>query len=226
MTNLSNKDKYLVVYNSFQALGWYYLIISMIMRFLFQGTSSIFTTFMSLGSIVCTLQVVAFLEILHVYFGLVKSGSIMPTIFQVFGRNHVLLWALCYVYPAQEHWSVFLMCATWGVSELIRYPYYIASTLNECPKFLEWLRYNAFIVLYPLGFAAENILWYQMLPIILARKIHFLIMPNSYNFSFNYYYFALVWIISTLLLFPQQYLYMFSLRKKKMSNTVPKKKTQ
>eukprot|EP01133_Synstelium_polycarpum_P008164 gene8164-9596_t len=208
---------YLLAYNSFQALGWYYVVISLFMRVLFQGIDlAIPTTFRSLGSIVCTLQVFAFLEIANVYFGIVKT-SLLPTVAQVLGRNHVLLVGLCFVYDVQFHYGVFCLFLFWGVSELIRYPFYITQILDDTPPFLNWLRYNAFIVLYPLGFAAENLLWYNMLPIIWEKRIHFLDLPNSINFSFNYYYLACAWIAFTMVGFPQQYLYMFSLRKKKMA---------
>ncbi|EFA76185.1 hypothetical protein PPL_10402 [Heterostelium album PN500] len=199
----------------FQALGWYYVIISMFMRLFFQGTQSIYTTFNSLGSIVCTLQVFAFLEIAHVYFGIVKS-SLLPTVVQVLFRNQVLLGCLLYVPEAQVHWGVTLLFFFWGVSELIRFPFYIAQAYGDCPPILTWLRYNAFIILYPIGFAAENILYYVMMPYILVRRVHFWDMPNYLNFSFNYYYFLLIWIGISLLGFPKQYLYMFTLRKKKM----------
>ncbi|GAM28543.1 hypothetical protein SAMD00019534_117190 [Acytostelium subglobosum LB1] len=179
----------------------------------------IYNVFQALGSIICTLQVFAFLEILHVVLGIVKS-SLAPTLAQVLGRNHVLLVGLLYCPTVQFHWGVPLMVFFWGISELIRFPYYIAQAYNECPPFLTWLRYNAFIVLYPIGFAAENILWYEMLPIMLEDRIHFLDMPNWFNFSFNYYYFALIWITLTFLLFPKQYLYMFSLRKKKQQQAL------
>ncbi|EAL68514.1 hypothetical protein DDB_G0278683 [Dictyostelium discoideum AX4] len=177
-------------------------------------SSSIPTTYISLGSTVCFVQVLAFLEILHVLLGFTKS-SLIPTMSQVFGRNHVLLLALAFTPEVQRHWGVWTMFFIWGLSELIRFPYYLYG--SNSPKFLTWLRYNAFIILYPLGFLSENILWYNMLPIILERRIHFIDMPNKFNFGFNYYYFLLVWITLTLMVFPQQYMHMFKLRAKKMN---------
>ncbi|KAM9962963.1 hypothetical protein ACTFIW_006184 [Dictyostelium discoideum] len=187
----------------------------MIIRALYLGfSSSIPTTYISLGSTVCFVQVLAFLEILHVLLGFTKS-SLIPTMSQVFGRNHVLLLALAFTPEVQRHWGVWTMFFIWGLSELIRFPYYLYG--SNSPKFLTWLRYNAFIILYPLGFLSENILWYNMLPIILERRIHFIDMPNKFNFGFNYYYFLLVWITLTLMVFPQQYIHMFKLRAKKMN---------
>jgi very-long-chain (3R)-3-hydroxyacyl-CoA dehydratase len=39
---------------------------------------------------------------------------------------------------------------TWAVSEVIRYPYYLAAVTKKPPQLLEWLRYSAFIILYPM----------------------------------------------------------------------------
>ncbi|KYQ90633.1 hypothetical protein DLAC_09263 [Tieghemostelium lacteum] len=171
MKKLTLGKNYLVGYNSFQAIGWYYVIISLVLRLLLQGTSSFSSTFYSLGSIVCTLQFFAFLEIAHVWFGLVKT-SLAPTITQVFGRNMVLLVCLCYVPEVQSHWGVPLLFLFWGLSELIRYPFYIATQLNEIPPFLLWLRYNAFIVLYPIGFAAESNYLFTIM--LLSKLIDFI----------------------------------------------------
>lgn len=44
--------------------------------------------------------------------------------------------------------------------QTIRYPWYAATLLDDCPDSLTWLRYTAFIPLYPLGVVAEMILLY------------------------------------------------------------------
>ncbi|EGC32165.1 hypothetical protein DICPUDRAFT_89327 [Dictyostelium purpureum] len=173
---------------------------------------SIDTTFTAVGPMVCTLQILAFLEIFNVLLGITKS-SVGPTLAQVLGRNHVLLVALIFVPEVYTHWGVALMFFIWGLSELIRYPLYLYTINNSTPpQFLQFLRYNAFIILYPIGFAAENVLWYNMLPYIKEREIHSVRLPNSINFGFDYYYFVIFWICTTLLVFPFQYMFMFKLR--------------
>ena len=49
---------------------------------------------------------------------------------------------------ANSPWFV-LLVVVWALSEVIRYPYYLCTTLNKINKRVEWLRYTAFIVLYP-----------------------------------------------------------------------------
>lgn len=53
-----------------------------------------------------------------------------------------------------------LSAATVLCVQAIRYPWYAATLLNDCPKWLTWLRYTAFIPLYPAGVVAEMILLY------------------------------------------------------------------
>lgn len=49
--------------------------------------------------------------------------------------------------------------------QTIRYPWYAATLLDDCPDTLTWLRYTAFIPLYPLGVVAEMILLYVSLTV-------------------------------------------------------------
>lgn len=48
--------------------------------------------------------------------------------------------------------------------QVIRYPWYAATTAGACPAFLTWLRYTAFIILYPIGVVSEVWLLVQALP--------------------------------------------------------------
>ena len=56
-----------------------------------------------------------------------------------------------------------------------------------------WLRYSAFIPLYPLGVASELTMAYLALPIIKAKQPLSVHLPNAFNFGFDYY--TLCWLI-------------------------------
>ena len=56
-----------------------------------------------------------------------------------------------------------------------------------------WLRYSAFIPLYPLGVASELTMAYLALPIIKAKQPLSIQLPNSLNFGFDYY--LVCWLI-------------------------------
>merc|ERR1712091_662091 len=60
--------------------------------------------------------------------------------------------------------AVTIMLAAWALGELVRYPWYALTVLNVCPRALTWLRYTAFIPLYPVGFLGEMVCIVQALP--------------------------------------------------------------
>ena len=47
------------------------------------------------------------------------------------------------------------MISSWSLADAIRYFYYFLKTVGWCPYPVEWLRYNAFLVLYPIGMFSE-----------------------------------------------------------------------
>lgn len=56
------------------------------------------------------------------------------------------------------------MVLAWSITEIIRYSFYAATKLQFQPRWLLWLRYNTFFVLYPLGAGSEAALIYSTLP--------------------------------------------------------------
>jgi very-long-chain (3R)-3-hydroxyacyl-CoA dehydratase len=55
------------------------------------------------------------------------------------------------------------------------------------PYPLLWLRYSAFILLYPFGVGSELSMAYLAMPSIKANKNWSIFMPNKWNFAFDYY---------------------------------------
>jgi hypothetical protein len=60
----------------------------------------------------------------------------------------------------------FSLLVAWTSIELIRFPFYIAHVLKKSIPWLIWLRYNAWIVLYPLGMVCEVAVLFAALPSI------------------------------------------------------------
>ena len=56
------------------------------------------------------------------------------------------------------------------------------------PYPLLWLRYTAFIPLYPLGVASEMTMAYLALPVIKAKRPLSVQLPNSFNWGMDYYW--------------------------------------
>ena len=75
-------------------------------------------------------------------------------------------------------------------------------TLQEAkvspPYPLLWLRYTGFMVLYPLGVSSELTMAWLAMPVIKAKHIGSIAMPNAANFAFDYH--TACWVIIALYL--------------------------
>ena len=104
----------------------------------------------------------------------------------------------------------------WAITECVRYPFYQFKVLQQ---YLGHLRYNLFIVLYPIGVAGELLCCYKLYQISLTRarndKPYTIDMPNTWNFAFDFET-VVMYILPVIYLFgfPPLYMYMLSQRKK------------
>lgn len=75
-----------------------------------------------------------------------------------------LVWAVCWPFP-QLNVSAFYssMLIAWSLSEIIRYSYFALKQVDAVPSWLHWLRYSAFLVLYPVGISSEVAMTLQAL---------------------------------------------------------------
>ncbi|KAH6693346.1 phosphatase-like protein [Leptodontidium sp. 2 PMI_412] len=177
---MSPKNLYLLAYNSVSYLLWLYLS--------FKACSSIFSSFLhsdnssgtnsnaKLLSIYHNLlptltitQSLAVLEVLHAACGLVRASPVTTAI-QVGGKN-LVVWTVMRRFPhlvanVQKGgiWGFVGCVLAWGVSEMIRYGFFVVQIVRgEAPGWMKWLRYSAFVVLYPPGFLSEAWLVYVCL---------------------------------------------------------------
>ena len=86
------------------------------------------------------------IDIVLILVGMSK-GSILGSIAQITGR---LIVALYFLTPETDKLSFALMAIIWSIADINRYLYYI--TKNNITSFL---RYNSFIILYPVGVYGE-----------------------------------------------------------------------
>lgn len=90
--------------------------------------------------------------------GIVPS-PLFTTLMQVASRLF-LMWLVTYPFPSVTTSPAYssMLCA-WSLTELIRYGYFTAKLTggdaSPPPYWLHWLRYSAFIVLYPVGISSE-----------------------------------------------------------------------
>ena len=85
----------------------------------------------------------------------------------------------------------------WSLAEVIRFGYFNWTEFIGPSKFLLWLRYTAFIPLYPMGFFSEIMVYYYTYDKFSAccPRPNSITMPNDFNFSFDFLYFFWMFIV-------------------------------
>ncbi|KMT09269.1 hypothetical protein BVRB_6g133690 [Beta vulgaris subsp. vulgaris] len=137
-------------------------------------------------------QTAAILEIVHGLIGLIRS-PITATLPQIGSRLYVT-WGILYSFPeTQSHFLVSSLVISWAVTEIIRYSFFgMKEVFGSAPSWLQWLRYSTFMLLYPIGISSEVGLIYTALPYMKTTEKYSIRMPNKWNFSFDYFYNALL----------------------------------
>ncbi|XP_010076276.1 PREDICTED: very-long-chain (3R)-3-hydroxyacyl-CoA dehydratase 2 [Pterocles gutturalis] len=206
----------------FRAL-WLVIAVGLVRAYLAKG--SYHSLYYSIEKPLKFFQTGALLEILHCAFGIVPS-SVVLTAFQVMSRVF-LTWAVTHsVKEVQSEDSVLLFVVAWTITEIIRYSFYTFSLLNHLPYLIKWARYTLFIVLYPMGVSGELLTIYAALPFVRQSGLYSISLPNKYNFSFDYYTFLILVMISYIPIFPQLYFHMLHQRRKVLSHTEEHKKLE
>ncbi|XP_057449120.1 uncharacterized protein LOC130740503 [Lotus japonicus] len=219
MAPLGISTLYLLSYNSLQAIGWTVSLTKIVFNLV--STASINGTYASAGQLIIFLQCAAFLEVIHGAIGLVPSGVLLP-LMQWGGRTHFVLALVAKLDEVQELTSIFITFLAWSISEVIRYSHYAFSCLGNCPSWITYLRYTAFIVLYPLGVGPGEI-WamYQALPIIKKKNLY---ADSFSSLPFSYYDFLRVVLIVYPFLWLKLYLHLFKQRRAKLYRQHDKKR--
>ncbi|KAL7267320.1 hypothetical protein RUND412_010099 [Rhizina undulata] len=201
----SLKDKYLVTYNFVSALLWLGVLARTILSLPLVGAENVYAA--GVGDYTRWTQTLALLEIVHIVLGLLKS-SLATTVLQVSSRI-LLVWGIAYLFQApQESLAYSSMLIAWSVTEVCRYSYYVTNIIGKTPGYLNWLRYNTFFVLYPLGAGSEAwCIWRSL--------------DEAKALSLPYYYVLVAILVSYAPGLYNQYTHMIKQRKK---NTKGKKR--
>ncbi len=161
-------------------------------------------------------QGLAILEIFHALFKWVKS-PVGSTVAQVFSRllvvamidilkgsfTVVTLFGNIPNIPVYAKAGVVIISFAWSITELVRYSLYFLSLFNIQPKWLLWMRYSFFILLYPLGVTGE---WLILIAPATVPGVNF----PQYNYFLGFLF------ITYAIGFPILYRYMWKQRKSKL----------
>ncbi|BGP20033.1 hypothetical protein JCM10213_000585 [Rhodosporidiobolus nylandii] len=119
--------------------------------------------FSEFGDSVKWVQTAAVLEAVHSGLRLVRS-PFGTTVAQIASRL-ALVWGVCELFPRVPCSPFYIsMVTAWSCAEIIRYIHYAIGLVGIKSKALEWLRYTAFYILYPVGAGSEAVLIYLSAP--------------------------------------------------------------
>ncbi|KAK3097558.1 hypothetical protein FSP39_010781 [Pinctada imbricata] len=179
------KTVYLFVYNMFQFVGFSFIVLLLLLRLYKDGKEAFSQSMTTVGTQLMVCQTMAVMEIIHPILGLIKSSAIPPLI-QVLGRSIILFVIIHHEERIHDAPAVYFLILTWSLVELIRYPFYMLGLVNKKIYLVTWLRYTAWIPLYPLGFLLEGIVVIMAIPLYEQTEKFSLELPNQYNMSFSF----------------------------------------
>ncbi|CAN8236798.1 unnamed protein product [Cochlearia groenlandica] len=164
-------------------------------------------------------QTAAILEILHGLVSLVRS-PVSATLPQI-GSRLYLTWGILYSFPeVTTHFLVTSLVISWSFTEIIRYSFFgFKEAIGFAPSWHLMLRYSSFLLLYPTGITSEVGLIYLALPHIKTSEIYSIRMPNTLNFSFDYFYATILVLAIYVPGSPHMYRYMLGQRKRALSKS-------
>lgn len=207
------KKAYLLSFNFFQACTYGYILVNCILGVLnstkkdeILTLAPHFNAWKELGKYMIIAQVVAFLETVNGIVGLSKTNW-MTSLFQNIGRGMVV--AVIHYNSAESEGAddigvITYLMIVWCSIEVIRYPLYCLTLMKVKFELLIWLRYTAFIPLYPLGIVLEY------------ATLFFTVWEKSLgNESILPGILLRVYMLIGLLGFWKNYMYMFKQRKSK-----------
>lgn len=145
--------------------------------------------------VISLFQTYQLVEVLHAAIRFVPSSPIQ-TFIQILSRLMLVWGILVPLKDARYSVGVPLLLIAWSIAECTRYFYYGFNVYNAAPYLSTWLRYTLFIVLYPMGVSGELITMYHALPVIRRDKFLTFSLPNSFNISFYYDYFIILFMLS------------------------------
>ncbi|CCK68619.1 enoyl-CoA hydratase PHS1 KNAG_0B01760 [Huiozyma naganishii CBS 8797] len=164
-------SQFLGYYNLLSALGWGYILLRVVLSILmFRDDPAHF--YQSTRNVVTAVQCCATMEIVNSALGLVRS-PLFTTVAQVFSRLLIVIGVFQYL-PETALCSTVVyktLLVAWSTTEIVRYWFYYKMLQSPAgpPKFIKWLRYNMFIVLYPLGVASELLLLFSSLDVAATK---------------------------------------------------------
>lgn len=174
--SLLSRKNYFLAYNGICLVLWAITTLRAIFLIpILQYHNHLYGLHEALYPLLSFTQSIAVLEVLHSLLGIVRASP-LTTAMQVASRL-LLVWGVVGPFPEIVVRSRLLgvriqnyagakggayayagILLAWGITECIRYGFFVWKEglgNGRVPKWLTWLRYNTFFVLYPLGILSE-----------------------------------------------------------------------
>lgn len=216
---------YVTWYNAWLAGAWT-RILYLLCTSVWNGKDRI-ETYDGLRNELLLAQTLAVMEVVHAALGIVRSSAFL-TAMQVASRL-VVVWAVLQSVPSSQNaelvvvngalqLNVVSLLLAWSITEIIRYTFYMLKELEALPYMLLWMRYTAFILLYPIGVASELVLAWSAWNHATKHGGPSIKMPNAWNFGIDFSACILAFMAAYLYGFPMLYMHMIRQRKKVLSS--------
>ena len=241
---MSLAKTYLASYNAALVAGWSYVLILAFAALRTAGPSAVYA---AVARPLALAQTAAVLEIAHAACGIARS-PVLVTAMQVSSRLMVV-WGVLHVAPpsrvatyvtpialpflggggARVVIGVYSLLFAWGVTEVVRYGFYVLKLANALGtpigRVVNWARYTFFLVLYPLGVASELWLAWSAAAYVKKRGVLSYPMPNPWNVWIDWPSVTAMFFAGYVPGFPMLFGYMLKQRKKVLSPAGKKTKT-
>uniref|UniRef100_A0A914I6Z9 Very-long-chain (3R)-3-hydroxyacyl-CoA dehydratase n=1 Tax=Globodera rostochiensis TaxID=31243 RepID=A0A914I6Z9_GLORO len=178
-------SSYLFLYNIGMFIFTFYILCSILANYVSTPRAEFLLGFWSANfRSLLIVTVLQSLDALHAFTRLTSAGY-KASLIQVSGRLAMLM--IINGCPPCWQWSpVFTLILAYLISEQFRYPYYALKTLGISLHVVTWLRYNMWLLLYPLGFFLEGLIMLGSVPFYYESGVYSLRLPNAFNFSYNF----------------------------------------
>ncbi|EGV65007.1 PTPLA-domain-containing protein [Yamadazyma tenuis] len=191
----AHPHKWLITYNSISTSLWTIVLFNSVFLGIALGQPLVFEKTNKINTLI---QTVALVEVVNAATGIVRA-SLFTTGMQVYSRLLVVwgIWQFLPESPANDHWSYISVTIAWALSEIVKYSYHASSLMGNVPYWLAFIRYTAFIVLYPVGVGSEMLIMYLSLDV--ARAVAGDLMYYFLIINLAFYIPALVHLYTHLL---------------------------
>uniref|UniRef100_A0A0M3ICZ3 Very-long-chain (3R)-3-hydroxyacyl-CoA dehydratase n=1 Tax=Ascaris lumbricoides TaxID=6252 RepID=A0A0M3ICZ3_ASCLU len=184
---------YLFTCNATLFLIHFYVLAVLLFKFSTYGNEYVERFWEEKSTAVMMATALQLLDVAHAALGLTKSGYHIALL-QVVGRL-AMLFIIDGDPELHRAMSTYFLIVVYFLIEMFRYPYYALSCLKMQYSIVTFLRYTAWIPLYPTGLIFEAITMSRAVPYYYTSGVYGVQMPNVANIDFNFGIFLAVFLL-------------------------------